>query len=76
MQYTVLITALIERLILFCKARIDFRGVSFRQRLSLEIILSLILVRTLVGFSSKTIFTFALATQVLNFFRTSFGGNM
>jgi len=76
MQYTVLITALIERFILFCKARINIRGVSSRLRWSLEIILSLILVRTLVGFSPKTIFTFALAIQVLNFFRTSFGGNM
>ena len=41
MQYTVLITALIEHVILFCKARIDFRGVSSRQRLSLEIIFCL-----------------------------------
>jgi hypothetical protein len=41
MQYTVLITALIECIILFCKARIDFKGVSSRQSLSLEIIVCL-----------------------------------
>jgi hypothetical protein len=48
-------------------SRVDF--VSYRKRMSLEIILCLILDRTLVSFSPRTTFTFTLAIQVLNFFQ-------